>query len=321
MPEGFSVGGHYGFDFVGYSAPFSDGQPRGFPGKLIEETDEWKISVDGRGVTRKDFKGKSGYTPHWMDWTIKGRKTWEENKHRFAPLAKDHSPVTQEMIDNYNRVKATDKFIIYTRTEPYEEVWPMLGQVNTFTLMIDEPDLIAEMFANFADCIIAHYQAMHEAGLDCDGAFFFGDVGYRNGLLFSPDIYRRLLKPQHRRICEYFHSLDMPVILHSCGRVQELLPDFIDAGFNALQPIEAKAGQDVRELKKRYGDKIAFYGNIDVRALSGTREDIEEEIKSKITIAKQGGGYIYHSDHSVPPTVSWENYQFAMEMVLKYGQY
>ncbi|MBC8234158.1 hypothetical protein H8E77_31815, partial [bacterium] len=70
-----------------------------------------------------------------------------------------------------------------------------------------------------------------------------------------------------------------------------------------------------------YGDKLVLFGNIDVRKLAKTKEEIEEEISSKIPIAKEGGGYIYHSDHSVPDDISFSNYKFAIELVRKYGSY
>jgi len=74
-------------------------------------------------------------------------------------------------------------------------------------------------------------------------------------------------------------------------------------------------------LKKEYGDVLAFMGGIDVRKMAHPDPAvIEEEIRSKITFAKKGGGYIYHSDHSVPDDVSFERFKFIRELVLKYGQ-
>jgi uroporphyrinogen decarboxylase len=100
-----------------------------------------------------------------------------------------------------------------------------------------------------------------------------------------------------------------------------LIPKLIEAGFAAIQPLEAKCGQDVRVLKERFGNKITFFGNIDIRKLSGTKQEIEDEISSKLPIAMKGGGYIFHSDHSVPPTVSFDNYRYAIELLEKYGRY
>jgi uroporphyrinogen decarboxylase len=110
-------------------------------------------------------------------------------------------------------------------------------------------------------------------------------------------------------------------MLHSDGHVTPLIPHFLAAGFAALHPLEVKAGLDVADLKARYGEQLVLFGNIDARALSGTRAEIEAEIAAKIPAAMERGGYIYHSDHSVPSSVSFENYAFAIELVKKYGAY
>jgi uroporphyrinogen decarboxylase len=109
--------------------------------------------------------------------------------------------------------------------------------------------------------------------------------------------------------------------MHSCGKIESFIPDFIEAGIDVLQALQANTGMDVVKLKEKYGDSIVFFGNIAEAALAGTKEDIRREIEYKVGIAKKGGGYIYHSDHSVPDEVSFENYVYAMEMVEKYGSY
>jgi uroporphyrinogen decarboxylase len=163
---------------------------------------------------------------------------------------------------------------------------------------------------------------IEDAGYTFDVAFLFNDMGYRNGPLFSSKLYRDLIMPFDRMLCDYFHSKGMPVIYHTDGDVRLLIPYLIEAGIDCLQPLEAKANMDVRELKKQYGDRLAFMGNIDVMKMAHPDPKvIEEEIRSKFEVAKVGGGYIYHSDHSVPPTVSFEQYCRVMELVRKYGEY
>jgi len=110
--------------------------------------------------------------------------------------------------------------------------------------------------------------------------------------------------------------------LHCCGNVRPLIPDLIDAGVDCLQPLEVKAGMDLVELKREYGQDLAFMGGIDVRAMSNPDPQvIEREIAAKISAAKMGGGYIYHSDHSVPNDVSFAQYCRTLELVKKYGAY
>lgn len=96
----------------------------------------------------------------------------------------------------------------------------------------------------------------------------------------------------------------------------------IEAGFSCLQPLEVKAGMDVRELKREYGDRLSFMGGIDVRLMRADDPNlIEKEIKDKFRVARKGGGYIYHSDHSIPHDVSFQQYKRVMELVRKYGRY
>jgi uroporphyrinogen decarboxylase len=163
---------------------------------------------------------------------------------------------------------------------------------------------------------------MKEGGFEFDGVWLFCDLGYRNGLLFSPRHYDEQLRPTFQRIFDYFKGEGLPTILHSCGRVSALIPRFIKDGLSCLQPLEVKAGMDVIELKKAFGDEMAFMGGIDVRAMADPDPSvIEEEIKAKIPFAKRGGGYIYHSDHSIPTNVSFDQYRRVLELVRKYGAY
>ena len=159
-------------------------------------------------------------------------------------------------------------------------------------------------------------------GYECDGAFIGCDLGYRNGLLFSPRHYNEQLRPTFRRLVDFFHGEGLAVLMHSCGNVKELIPYFIEDGLDCLQPLEVKAGMDLLELKKKYGKDIAFMGGIDVRCMADPdSEVIEREIRSKIPEAKKGGGYMYHSDHSVPNNVSLAQYRRVIELVHKYGRY
>ncbi len=152
-------------------------------------------------------------------------------------------------------------------------------------------------------------------------SWVWDDLAYKNGPFISPQHYRRFVMPQHERIVQPFRKRGKPAILHTDGNVKLLVPHFIEAGFTALQPLEAKADMDVRELKAQYGDKLAFIGNIDARALARGPEAIRREVESKVPVAAEGGGYIAGSDHSVPPDVSLSNYLYFVELVKRVGTY
>jgi uroporphyrinogen decarboxylase len=96
----------------------------------------------------------------------------------------------------------------------------------------------------------------------------------------------------------------------------------IEAGFACLNPLEVKAGMDLAQLKREYGDVMTFMGGIDARTMGAPDpQEIEREIERKLAVGMEGGGYIYHSDHSVPDDVSWERYNTIMALVKQYGIY
>jgi uroporphyrinogen-III decarboxylase len=96
----------------------------------------------------------------------------------------------------------------------------------------------------------------------------------------------------------------------------------LEIGIDCFQPLEAKAGMDLRELKPKYGDRASWMGNIDImKLITNDFALIEAEVSSKIPMAMKGGGYIYHSDHSIAPGVKWETYLHLMKLVDVYGKY
>ena len=315
LPEDTSVTDYFDMDLAnvgGFDVSFR------FETETIEDTDEHIIERNANGVVLKRLKTDSGHTPLWLDHKIKGPKEWNEHRDRLAMLPER---VAEDFAEHAANARKTGRFVCIGHADPYEISWPTFGQVGIFTLMMDEPAFVAEVFMTFADLLIACHEEVRKRGIDYDGVFMYTDLGYRNATLFAPKLYDELLFPAHKKYTHYLTSHGKPLMCHSCGKIDVLIPKFIEAGFAAIQPLEAKCGQDVRELGKLYGGKIAFFGNIDIRKLSGTRDDIREEVVSKVEAAKRFGGYIFHSDHSVPPTVSWDNYCYAMELVRKHGDY
>ena len=288
------------------------------PTKLVEETEEDKIEIDANGATRKNWKNATS-TPECIDFMIKDRSIWERYKPNYKKM---EGRIDPKQIDIYRKKKGEGYFICYSSGLGYDKTQGIVGSERLLMAMALEPDWVKDMFLESAEIIIATAEEMMNQGYQFDGAFLYDDLGYRNTSLFSPDMYKKLLFPSHKRVCDFFHRKKLKVILHSCGCVKGLIPDLIKAGFNCLQPLEVKAGMDLVELKKKYGKRLAFMGGIDVRKMSNPDPKIiEEEIKLKIGFAKKGGGYIYHSDHSVPDDISFGQYQRVLELLKKYGAY
>lgn len=189
------------------------------------------------------------------------------------------------------------------------------------TDLATDPAWVEDMAATQSESVIACLDHCVALDMKPDALFLIDDVACTRGLLFSPDMWREIFKPMYERLARVLHDNDIWFWLHCCGNCEELVEDFVECELDVLQPLHVQAGMDIRTLKPLYGNDLTFFGNIDVPALSGPPEECEAEIRDKILFAKEGGGYMYHSDHSIPPEVSFKRYQWIMELVEKYGGY
>jgi len=315
LPENESAASYFGFEFRGSGANNS----LQLPTKVIEETDEYVIATTQDGATRRNWKGKTT-TPELIDFAITTREIWEEHKPR---MMMNESRVNWDNQLKANRSSCEAGYFCTMNFGPgFTKVCDMVGPERALIAMLEEPDWVKDMFMTDAQLCADIAEEMISRGFEFHAGWIFDDLGYKHKSFFSPSMYRELLMPAHKLICDCFKSHGIPMILHSCGYAMELVPLIIEAGFDCLQPLEVKAGNELLKLKKEYGDVLAFMGGIDVRMMASSNpDDIVREISTKIPPAKKGGGYIYHSDHSVPDNVSFEQYCRVIELVHEYGKF
>jgi uroporphyrinogen decarboxylase len=206
--------------------------------------------------------------------------------------------------------------------EAHEMLWRIIGLENVFLWMGLHPDAIARfverLHAFTLDILRAQIRA---AGGMLDGMVIWGDVAYRKGMLFSPVFWRKHFKPGVKVLVDECHAHGLPVIYHGCGNVNRIFEDFVEIGVDAYNPLEAKAGLDVIDLRRRFGHRIGFCGNMDVVVwANGSREEIRQAVLTKLNAAK-GGGYLFQSDHSVPSSISGANYDYVVRLVREHGRY
>ncbi len=206
--------------------------------------------------------------------------------------------------------------------EGQEMLWRIVGSENAMLWIGMYPDEIGRFVERINEFALGLAEAQIEAAAGMlDGMVIWGDVAYRRGLFFSPAYWRKHFKPGVQAIVGACHARGLPVIYHGCGDVRSILEDFIEMGVDALNPLEAKAGLDVIELRRRYGHRIAFCGNMDVVAWAeADPQELKRAVLTKLNAAK-GGGYIFQSDHSVPSSISGERYDFVVRLVREHGRY
>jgi len=187
-----------------------------------------------------------------------------------------------------------------------------VGVERLCTLFYDEPAFVEEMMDANADLIIAIMDQVLEV-IDVDAFAFWEDMAYKTGPLISPAMARRYMLPRYRRVVEFLRGRGVRIIgLDSDGRIDPLIPVWLDAGLNMLYPFEAQAGMDVLEVRRRYGNDLLIWGGVDKRALAAGRRAIDAEL-ARLRPLIEEGGYIPHTDHSIPPDVPFAHFCYYME--------
>jgi len=152
------------------------------------------------------------------------------------------------------------------------------------------------------------------------------DLCGQDGLLISPELYRRLIKPRHAKLFAFIkRSAAVPVRIfyHCCGAVAPLLPDLIESGIDILNPVQVSAaGMDTRELKRRFGKDLTFYGGgIDTQHVlpHGTRSEIRDEVRRRIDDLAPGGGFVFNTVHNIQADVPPQNIMTMWEALQEFG--
>ena len=138
------------------------------------------------------------------------------------------------------------------------------------------------------------------------------DFGTQRGLFISPDAYRDLFKPFHKKVNDLIHQkTNWKTFIHSCGAVYELIPEFIDAGFDILNPVQCSAdGMDPKRLKDQFGSSIVFWGGgVDTQKTLpfGTPDEVYSEVRQRIDVLNENSGFVFNAIHNVQSNVPVEN--------------
>lgn len=322
---------YYDLDWIA-TVPNMDPWIRSF--ETIRETPEEVVVRTGYGaVMRKRFDCPM---PEMMAWDTDAfekfeavefddpcdrRRFFEAGDNQIAGVGDGFERHSPAWVDTVKSLRPD--FPVYgSMHEVSECLTRLIGQENALLWM----GLFPERMGAVLNRIGAHYVECARAAMDAadgllDGFVIWGDVAYKAGMFFAPDYWREYFKPCVKAITAEAHARGLPVIYHGCGNVKAIFEDYIEIGVDAYNPLEAKAGMDVNELRRQYGHRMGFCGNSNMQIWeTGDRDKIRREILRKLNAAK-GGGYIFQSDHSVASDVSGATYDFIVKLVREYGTY
>jgi len=312
---------HFGFDMVGCGGWFDWHARRGVS-EILEETDEWKVVRNGSGAALKWWKNKSG-TPEHMDFLMTSREVWDRDYRPYL-LDVDRERVNVEGArEQLARRRGQGLWTSYGHQFVWENMRGSMGDTTMYMALVTDPDWIHDYCRVYTDMHKTYWKILIEEAGRPDGIWLFEDLGYKHRLFASPKTLAELIFPYFAELVEFFHSYDLPVVLHTCGYTEPALDMIVEAGFDALNPMEVKAGNDALAFADNYADKLTFVGGLDARVLeSGDRELIRREVVKLVEGMKlRGASFVYGSDHSVSTLVDYEDFKYAIEVYREHMMY
>ena len=212
-----------------------------FKPKILEETEDTFIMMDGNGARLRRHKHHDT-TPEHVGFTVQDSSNWGDYKKLLVP---DERRIN---FDAYRQAKEqaarAGRFFMWSGVNVFESIHPLCGHENMLIGMAMEPEWIADMAETYANLTIELQKILFEREGLPDGIWYYEDMGFKERPFMSPQMYRELIMPAHKKTIAFAKSLGLPVIMHSCGFIEPLLPHMIEAGIDALQVIEIKAGMD-----------------------------------------------------------------------------
>ena len=245
-----------------------------------------------------------------------------------------YGPLSQKFLDqvaHYSKLafEQTDYFVMAnmpSNLSIYHVALEFFGYEKFLMFMAAEPELV-HYWMEFTtraneERLTAYLKAV---GPYINGFIIGDDYGTQKGLQISPTMFRELIKPYLTRICTLIHETCPHVIIlkHACGSIAPIIPDLIEAGIDAINPVQTTAkNMDAAFLKKEFGKDVTFWGggvSCQSTMFSGTVEDVRKEVREKLEIFSPGGGYVFCADHDIQEHVQPEMIEIVFQSALEFG--
>ncbi|MGI6652775.1 MAG: uroporphyrinogen decarboxylase family protein [Christensenellales bacterium] len=200
----------------------------------------------------------------------------------------------------------------------FQDTCAAFGMETALINMLDNPKIVDAVNRKVLDFYLEANEMFYRAVAGKLHAVLIGnDMGSQHGLMLSPELVRRFIIPGCRELVAQAHAHGLKVIYHSCGSIDAIIPDLIDAGVDAIHPIQSlAAGMDAESLKARFGNQVSFCGGVDTQKLlvSGTPEEIKKRIRELMTLFPTGL-IVSPSHEAILPDIPPENIRAMFDAV------
>ncbi len=255
-----------------------------------------------------------------------------------APSPIDYPIKTSDDLENYtfpnpndnDRVINVKEAVKYSQGElaiiggirgPFSTASLLMGYENLCISIYTDLDLFLKVMDEAVKFYKVAAKNMIDAGVDV--IKIHDDYGFNTNTLISPEHWKLHVMPRLADLVDFIKKYDVPVMLHSCGNINSLLPNIIECGVDGIHPLQRTAQMNLAEVKALYGDKVCIIGNVDATNVlpTGDCQKIKEDVRSRLIEGASGGRYIICSDHSFHSSVPLESAQCFIKEAKEMGEY
>jgi len=277
--------------------------------KLLEETDEFVVEINKRGVKVRNFKDHESM-PEYIEYPIAGPESIDWLRKRLNPSTPGR--VDPEWLSKARRTRREGGLLFCNGGMYFAFLNERMGTEKLALTYHDSPQFIHQVNDLLCRlCEVALETSLPAFRLDC--VSYHEDMAYKNGPVISPDMFRRFMMPYYKRVTRIAEKYGVDLHwMDSDGDIHKLIPLWLECGINIFSPLEVAAGMDVVKLRAEYGRRIGMIGGFDKRILASNKKAIRAELE-RIRPVIEGGGYVPNCDHGVPDDVPFENIRCFVE--------
>ena len=308
LDEMDAVEAYFGVDPRRY-VPINTGLIPGFGGdtEVLEETADSRIIRTPDGTVQEVQREGRTTIPRYIKMPIENREDWQRYKERLDPKHPDRWQTDWQAVAA--ELNALDQPVGIGLGSYFGVPRNWIGFENIALMCYDDRPLVAEIIATLTE---VQYTQIAAALEHCRVDFAGGweDICFRNGPIIGPAMFRELVVPHLKRVCDLLRGHGCDVIWTDCdGNINDLVPLWLEAGLNCMFPIEVHAGSDPLQLRKEYGRQILLIGGLAKYEFAKGRREIVAELKRVESLVAEGG-FIPHGDHRIPDDVPYDNYRY-----------
>jgi uroporphyrinogen decarboxylase len=276
--------------------------------QIVERTETTVTLRDGLGVLRQEKTAGTHTIPHFIEFPIRDRATWEAFRDEF--LDPDHPcraipEADLQAAEAMSRASTNPVAVYFGSFIGWVRDW--VGFEGLAYMSVDDPGLLEEMVAHLSSMLLRLLPEVLERG-QLDAAAGWEDICFNSGPILNPRFFAERIMPHMKPVMRLLRQHGIDVIWTDCdGNILKLIPLWLEVGLNCMFPLEVNPGNDPVALKREYGRELLICGGFNKFALHQGRAAILKELK-RLEPAVAEGGFVPHIDHRCPGQVSWDDY-------------